>query len=391
MNDEHSQNPDAQANPLEPPNAAAAAFKQRVEEGLWTTCFTDNESIWADWSDLTAEGKLQCLAEAMDWELVPEAYFLAMVGRELDVTALRPELQAALRKPLENRHVFSQEFESTSDDPPPVRDTTRNLVQAVFLDAWPRAGAIVDFGLDSQAHYEALYYGVREGEITPEALDAALGNGEKLTALARSSPSNPHHEITFSTSWDIVLGGTDPGEHPVQESGPDPDSDMVLRGKQAEALYAEWREDYAARAQELTGKASWQVWHLRGYPESRMAELVGFDKPVFPVDFIHVANVLAASSEEAVKLTTDTGDIFEGTLQSWKRNPGVLAHVFAPRDSDAGDVVVDPAGQPYRVERDGFLRMDTAAQPSLSPSEIADRPPQPKAERGNEEDFERRR
>ena len=28
----------------------------------------------------------------------------------------------------------------------------------LMLDAWPRAGAIVDFGLKSQEHYEALYY-----------------------------------------------------------------------------------------------------------------------------------------------------------------------------------------------------------------------------------------
>ena len=60
-----------------------------------------------------------------------------------------------------------------------------------MLDAWPRAGAIVDFGLKSQEHYEALYYPVREGEITPEQLDAALGKGEKLTALAQVGTEQP--------------------------------------------------------------------------------------------------------------------------------------------------------------------------------------------------------
>jgi hypothetical protein len=84
----------------------------------------------------------------------------------------------------------------------PIRDTTRNLIESIWLDAWPRNAAIVDFGLDSQAHYEAIYYGVREGEITPEALDAALGKGDQLTALTRSSPSNPHRDIVFRTSWD---------------------------------------------------------------------------------------------------------------------------------------------------------------------------------------------
>ena len=69
------------------------------------------------------------------------------------------------------------------EQPPALRDTTPNLVEAILLDVWPRRAAIVDFGLKSQEHYEALYYPLREGEITPEQLDAALGKGEKLTAL----------------------------------------------------------------------------------------------------------------------------------------------------------------------------------------------------------------
>ncbi len=85
---------------------------------------------------------------------------------------------------------------------PAVHDTTRNLVESIMLDMWPRRGAIVDFGLKSQEHYEALYYPIREGEITPEQLDAALGKGDALTALARSARSNPHGEVTFRTDWD---------------------------------------------------------------------------------------------------------------------------------------------------------------------------------------------
>ena len=87
----------------------------------------------------------------------------------------------------------------------PLRGTTRNLVEAIWADEWPRNGAIVDFGLKSQEHYEALYYGVRAGEIRPEALDAALGKGGELTALARSARSNPHRKIEFRTDWDDLL------------------------------------------------------------------------------------------------------------------------------------------------------------------------------------------
>ncbi len=87
-----------------------------------------------------------------------------------------------------------------------VRPVTRNLIGALMLDAWPNHAAIVDFGIDSQKHYEALYYPIREGEILPQSLDEALGHGEKLTALARGAASNPHKDVEFYTSWDIMLG-----------------------------------------------------------------------------------------------------------------------------------------------------------------------------------------
>ncbi|MBX6312457.1 MAG: hypothetical protein IRY99_05985 [Isosphaeraceae bacterium] len=81
-----------------------------------------------------------------------------------------------------------------------VRPVTRNLIESVMLDAWPRHAAIVDFGLDSQKHYEALYYPIREWEIMPAALDKALGHGGKLTELVREARSNPHRDVEFSTS-----------------------------------------------------------------------------------------------------------------------------------------------------------------------------------------------
>lgn len=87
-----------------------------------------------------------------------------------------------------------------------VRPTTRNLVTSVLMDAWPGHAAVVDFGIDSQKHYEALYYPIREAEIMPKALDAALGDGRKLTALTREAPSNPHKGVEFHTSWDVILG-----------------------------------------------------------------------------------------------------------------------------------------------------------------------------------------
>ena len=87
-----------------------------------------------------------------------------------------------------------------------VRPVTRDLVTSILMDAWPSHAAIVDFGIDSQKHYEALHGPIREAEIMPKELDAALGNGPKLTAMTREAPSNPHKDVEFQTSLDIVFG-----------------------------------------------------------------------------------------------------------------------------------------------------------------------------------------
>jgi hypothetical protein len=87
-----------------------------------------------------------------------------------------------------------------------VRPVTRDLVTSILIDAWPGHAAVVDFGIDTQKHYEALYHPIREAEIMPKALDAALGDGPALTAMIRQASSNPHKDVTFSTSWDLILG-----------------------------------------------------------------------------------------------------------------------------------------------------------------------------------------
>lgn len=91
----------------------------------------------------------------------------------------------------------------TFDEDSSVRALTQHLFDAILSDVWPEAAAaIVDFGLESQEHYEALYYPLRAGEIALEQLDDALGNGLKLTALVRSACSNPHQGIVFHTPYD---------------------------------------------------------------------------------------------------------------------------------------------------------------------------------------------
>jgi hypothetical protein len=106
------------------------------------------------------------------------------------------------------------------DTSAPVRDTTRSLVESIMRDVWPRRGAIVDIGLDSQGHHEALYYLIREGETTPAQLDAAVGKGDALTALARPARRNPHKEVRFRTYWGVGHEGLGHGGFCSNPPGP---------------------------------------------------------------------------------------------------------------------------------------------------------------------------
>ena len=87
-----------------------------------------------------------------------------------------------------------------------VRPLTTKLIDAIRLDLYPQSNAVLcDFGIDSQAHYEALYYPVRNGDIDAETLDSVLGNGPAITKLVRSFDVNPHKDIVFKTVYDMFL------------------------------------------------------------------------------------------------------------------------------------------------------------------------------------------
>ena len=80
---------------------------------------------------------------------------------------------------MSNRHTeFAEQLLS-------ARPTTRSLVMSMLSDSWPSHASVIDFGIESRKHYEALCFPIREAEIMPKALDAALGDGAKLTALVQ--------------------------------------------------------------------------------------------------------------------------------------------------------------------------------------------------------------
>lgn len=179
------------------------------------------------WGELTQAHMRDALANGVDWEGFTEAQEQDVIRRVIDGQA--PEFWmdgVEMDDPRDERPADSMPIDDRDGSGPDggrgaIRDTTRNLLEAIALDAWPRAGAIVDFGLDGREHYEALYHGVRNGEITPEALDAALGRGDRLTALARAAASNPHRDVEFHTSWDALRGREEPAGPEAGESPPE--------------------------------------------------------------------------------------------------------------------------------------------------------------------------
>ncbi len=106
------------------------------------------------------------------------------------------------------------------------------------------------------------------------------------------------------------------------------------------------------------GRGEFQVWHDRGWPQSRLDQMLGSTPPSsFPQDYFHAADVEAGSLREAVGLTTGKGSVLTGDEVPWEGNPGVQSHTpkpFVPRNTDAGDVIVDPEGKAHRYDGQGF-------------------------------------
>ena len=120
-------------------------------------------------------------------------------------------------------------------------------------------------------------------------------------------------------------------------------------------------------------KKTYQVWHETGWPESRINQMLGGWPPSrFPEDYVHVANVQANGLREAVGLTTDKGNILEGNAIPWEKNPGVeaLPTILQHRDSDKGDVIVDPQGKAYRVEHQGFSEISVGKENRTALSDL---------------------
>jgi hypothetical protein len=74
---------------------------------------------------------------------------------------------------------------------------TRDLIAAILDDGVPSRETMLAFGIETEWHFEALFYPFWEGDFSAEQLDEARGDGEKLTELVVAAPHNPHRFITF--------------------------------------------------------------------------------------------------------------------------------------------------------------------------------------------------
>jgi hypothetical protein len=117
--------------------------------------------------------------------------------------------------------------------------TADELVYAMrIMDAWPSTAAIVDFGLVSQEQYEALYYPIKQREVTADQLhEAAMQGGAALTALARSLPSNPHKNVVFVNPYPLPPEPEEE-EYADEPSDTDPNNPVNMSREAWDNLYS---------------------------------------------------------------------------------------------------------------------------------------------------------
>jgi hypothetical protein len=224
--------------------------------GLEVVCLTGDRVIPASpgekggyyfWEDLKDNQRPGALTVAIDWEGFTESQMQDVIRRVLDgeepdfwMDGVEPEVER------------------------PVRPLTLELIDCCQLDVWPGMATITDFGLKTSSHLGALQFAIREGLVMPHELDAAMGNGDKLTKIAQRG-DNPYRNVEFRTAWD--------------DMGPEPEE--FLAPEETIAIAAEIRADeHAARVRDF-GEADASTYEARmAEPYRLQAEALGPKPPI---------------------------------------------------------------------------------------------------------------
>jgi hypothetical protein len=82
-----------------------------------------------------------------------------------------------------------------------LNESTRGLLKAAFFKEEMTRKVMEDFGIDSAVHSLAMKEAIHRGEIDIDALDAAIGSGEKISELFKNTASY-HWVEEFKTAQD---------------------------------------------------------------------------------------------------------------------------------------------------------------------------------------------
>lgn len=83
-----------------------------------------------------------------------------------------------------------------------VRPLTQQLFDCLILDTWPGIACVTDFGIGNDSKkYRAFQWVIKNGLVTMEELDQALGDGPKLTEIV--SRGGSPHACKIETPYDM--------------------------------------------------------------------------------------------------------------------------------------------------------------------------------------------
>lgn len=79
------------------------------------------------------------------------------------------------------------------------------LMVALAADGWPAHAQVVEFGIQSSLHYDALQEAARLG-VSAYEFDRVLGDGKAITELVRAVTTDTQLHVEFETPYDRFYG-----------------------------------------------------------------------------------------------------------------------------------------------------------------------------------------